>query len=325
MGKWLGENGYSTAHIGKWHVPGRELLDSFDLVYSHSRQGEYGDRAVAREAEAYLHNYKGSNPFFMVVGFLQPHDICFWAQQHLRHSESPLYPEIEDKLPPLPPNFNYDPREPQQVKENRLELSEIQWRYYIWAYYRHVEMADAVVGHVLNALEDSGYANDTIVIFSSDHGDGHGRHRKMFKNVLYDEVVKVPLVFSCPGRIIENRQDTVHLVSGVDLAPTLCDLAGVAPLPDQCGRSLKPLLADDPTEWREFVIAEDSLGGRMIRTPDFKCITYENDSVHQLFDIRKDPWETTNLAEEERYASIVNEHLALHDEWEKALKPVSVV
>jgi choline-sulfatase len=336
LGRWLRDRGYETVHSGKWHVPGRSLPNSFDLVYGEHWSGEYADESVVRATEAYLRNRTSSAPFFLVVGLLQPHDCCYWAGPHEHAPANQPFPEILDELPPLPPNFTYEMAEPELAKQqgsHRIGLkhrpitadwSEETWRYYVWSYYRDIEMVDATVGHMLDALEDSGYADNTIIILASDHGDGHAHHRRIMKEYLYDEIVKVPLIVSCPGRLPEDEQDTTHLVSGVDLLPTVCDFAGVEPPPHQRGRSLRPLLEGRADEWREFVAAECFITGRLIRTPQFKYVTYKGDPVEQLFDLENDPWEMTNLATEAQYDSVLHEHQKLLSDWESHLDPAPV-
>ncbi|MHC4789195.1 MAG: sulfatase family protein [Planctomycetota bacterium] len=288
---------------------------------------------MARSAEAYLRNRTGEKPFLLTVGLLQPHDICYWGFVGKSPHDSKPYAEIADELPSLPPNFHYDGPEPQfaaQQGSHRIGVNkppytdgwtDQQWRYYRWAYHRCVEMVDGVVGHVLDALEDSPYAENTIVIFASDHGEGQGYHRNTVKETFYDEVEKVPLIFSWPGRIPADHADAEHLVSGVDLAPTLCDYAGVEPMPKQRGYSLRPLLEGKPVEWRDFVAAESFVTGRMIRTRRFKYVTYRGDPVEQLFDMENDPDETRNLAAEPDYASALEEHRRILAGWEAQLEP----
>jgi len=245
---------------------------------------------------------------------------------HKRAPDELPYPQIAGDLPPLPDNFQFDPLEPAAVasqrKSQRTDWSEMQWRYYIWSYYRMVEEVDAEVGRVLEALEDSGLADNTIVIFTSDHGEGRGRHQMIVKNYLYEEALKVPLVFSCPGRISEGVRDSSHLVSGVDVMATVCDFAGVKPPPRVTGGDLRPLLEGRTAEWRQFAMAEVKLTspkpGRAIRTPDYKYIVYHGDPVEQLFDMRNDPGETKNLAGEAAHASALEEHRALlREQWSR--------
>lgn len=328
MGQWLGEGWYETIYAGKWHVPGsytREIPGFTVIPTGIGGQGNIGDAAVSRACQGYLHNRTGNAPFLLVASFLQPHDVCQWVSMHRNAPDELPYPEIADKLPKLPPNFDYDDREPQKVKNTRRPAwSKRQWRYYLWSYYRMVEMVDAEVGRVLQALEDSGHAENTIVILTADHGEGRGRHRMVLKNYLYDEAAKVPMLVSCPGRVREGKRDSTHLVSGLDVMPTVCDYAGVGTPTGVLGRSLRPLLEGKPVEWREFVASEVQVTGRMIRTPDHKYITYEGDPVEQLFDMRSDPGETANLAAEGEHADALRAHRRLLREWEAHLDKAPV-
>jgi len=330
LGQWLGQAGYENVYVGKWHIPYRNNGESFRLLPGSHGVGEYCDPTVARNCESYLLNRRGSKPFFLVGSFLNPHDICYWVMRNFGIADGMHYPEIEDALPPLPPNFKFDPREPELIrnrrngkKANKTSLwTDRQWRYYAWSYYRQVEMVDACLGRVLDALDDSGYADNTIILFTADHGDGHARHKMTSKSFLYDEAAKVPMMVSCPGRIMENKLDRTHLVSGADMVPTFCDYAGIKPPPDMAGRSLRPVVEGKSVQWREFVAAESNVTGRMIRTARYKYITYKDDPVEQLFDMQADPWETKNLAGDSKYGPAVKDHRKLLSEWSSKLKPV---
>jgi choline-sulfatase len=141
----------------------------------------------------------------------------------------------------------------------------------------------------------------------------------VLKNYLYEEAEKVPLIVSWPGRIPEGKQDKAHLVSGLDIAPTMCDYAGIKPPQGVLGRSLKPILEGNTVEWREFVTAEVQKIGRMLRTPNYKYVTYSGDPVEQLFDMKADPGETKNLAGMSHYDGILEDHRKLLREWEESL------
>ncbi|MCX7047507.1 MAG: sulfatase-like hydrolase/transferase [Candidatus Sumerlaeota bacterium] len=331
LGQWFSARGYEAVYAGKWHIPGRDFQKSFKVLTPGYGAGEHGDAAVSRAAQGFLSSYRGDKPFFLSLGFLQPHDICYWAWHHAARMEELPFPQIAGKLPPLPGSFEFDPREPQYMRrvwrEGKgwaflREWSELNWRYYIWSYYRHVEMVDAEIGRVLDALEDGGLAENTVVIFTTDHGDGMGCHKTVQKMFLYDEAAAVPFVASCPGRIAEGVQDQTHLVSGMDLAPTLCDYAGIETPPKARGKSLRPLLEKKPVEWRDFLVSESATTGRMVRTVDYKLITYKNDPVEQLFDMKADPWETRNLAEEAKYADTMADLKKRLAAWESQLEPL---
>ncbi|MBT4818141.1 MAG: sulfatase-like hydrolase/transferase [Lentisphaerae bacterium] len=200
------------------------------------------------------------------------------------------------------------------------EWAEWQWQYYIWSYYRHVEMVDAEVDRVLQALEDNGCSKDTLVVFTADHGEGTAHHQTTRKNNLYDEAARVPLMVSWPGHVPENHCDTSHVVSGLDIVPTICDYVGCEAPPNVRGASLRPLLEGKPDASHSFCVSEVSNNtGRMVRTAGFKYITYRDDPTEQLFDMNSDPGETRNLAGDAQFAETLAEHKRLLREWELQL------
>jgi choline-sulfatase len=183
-------------------------------------------------------------------------------------------------------------------------------------------MVDAQIGHVLDALEDAGHAEDTLVIFSSDHGESLGQHGLVSKSVLYESAVRVPLLVSWPGHVPAGRVDETHLVSGIDVAPTICDYAGCEPPPLARGASLRPLLErekDAEPAWRSYLVAESNTQGRMVRSARYKWITYEGDPVELLFDLEHDPLETRNLAKVEEHRAALEAHRAFLAEREAGL------
>jgi len=323
MGQWFRMSGYETVFAGKWHLPDAHPAEipGFDLIPTGlDNNGHVGDAATSRACEGYFRNRTGHKPFLLVASVLQPHDICTWIKMRLEAPDILPYPEIEPELPPLPPNFIYDPREPNvQALNIRPSWSERQWRYYLWSYYRQIEMADSEVGRILQAVEDFGYADNTIIVFTSDHGEGRARHQLFLKNYLYEEALKVPLIVSWPGHTMAGYQDTTHLVSGLDVLPTVCDYAGINPPPLVLGSSLRPFLEGGQAPWREFIAAEATVTGRMIRTADWKYITYYGNPVEQLFDMKNDPGETANLAGLPGYDSVLQELRSLLQLWESGL------
>lgn len=322
IGQWLGREGYDPVYVGKWHVPESYTLSipGFSVIPAgNNGNGTLLDRSVSRACQGFLHNRDSAKPFLLVASFLQPHDVCQWTSMHKAAPDELPYPQIAGELPPLPSNFGFDPREPAGVANQRraqkTDWSEMQWRYYVWSYCRMIEEVDAEIGRVLDALEASGLAGNTVVVFTSDHGEGRGRHQMIVKNYLYEEALKVPLIFSYPDRIAAGVQDKTHLVSGVDVMATVCDFAGVKPPPGITGGNLRPLLERREVEWREFAMAEVKLTspkpGFAIRTPDYKYVTYHGDPVEQLFDMRGDPGETRNLAPEAKHTATLSDHRKL--------------
>lgn len=333
MGQWLGSHGYNMTYCGKWHLAEyyTNNIPGFTVLTSGDGEGDVIDNAVSRSCAAYLKNYSSEKPFVLVASLLQPHDICYLTHlpDYLIPFEKPSE-EVMKNLPELPPNFDSRPKAPDRLarRDKLVEAitdgssigPELRWKYYNYIYYRQVEMLDADVGRILDALEDSHLADDTIVIFTSDHGEGGGSHGHVQKWTPYEESIKVPLIFSCPKRFAGNLKNKQHLVSGLDVMPTICDYARVPAPPDSRGKSLRLILENKNTIWHDHVVAEALLDGRMVRTQQYKYFRLKGDSVEQLFDMKKDPLETTNLFYESKYASIVQDHRNLLDEWESRMK-----
>ncbi|MHB1461793.1 MAG: sulfatase-like hydrolase/transferase [Armatimonadota bacterium] len=327
LGQWFSANGYECFYSGKWHIPGRNPNTSFNcLTANTSGQGQHQDPIVAQTAQSLLQSYSGDKPFFLSLGFLQPHDCCYWAFTHKAVPDQLPFPLTDRDLPKLPKNYAHTQRQPKVVDAHFKGISnmtrgwtDMQWRLYMHDYYRMVEEVDAEIGRVLDALEDSKFASNTVVVFTADHGDGLARRKLLQKWWLYDEAVRVPMIISAPGSS-EARMDRSHVVSGLDVAPTLCDYAGIPCIPKARGRSLKPLVEGHPTEWREFVVSDANITGRMVRTPEYKFIAYKDDPVVQLFDMRRDPWEMTNLADEAKHADTVASLQRALKDWESHLE-----
>jgi arylsulfatase A-like enzyme len=330
LGQWFGERGYETVYCGKWHLMDEypaQAIPGFAVLPAGNGEGCVTDPFVSRACQAYLRHRSRKKPFFLVASFMQPHDVTlFWMlNKDLVPKELP-FPALRDKLPPLPPNNRVRPAEPQRLVQwlrnvTGPPFSDEQWRFYIYCYYRQAEMMDAELGRILNALEASGEARNTVVVFTGDHGEGAGRHGLVQKWSPYDEALKVPLIVSAPGGMEEGLRDTRHLVSAIDIAPTLCDYAGIPAPPHACGSSLRPLLEQKPTVWREFITAELQVVGRLLRTQQYKYVRYPGDPVEQLFDLKADPWEVKNVFDDPKYVGVIKEHRKLLQEWESHLIP----
>ena len=153
-----------------------------------------------------------------------------------------------------------------------------------------------------------------------------GHHQMVRKSSFYDEAVRVPLLFSWPGHVAENKTDSLQVVSGLDITPTLCDYAGIRPPAHMRGVSLRGILEASGRLSRDFIVSEVSTNtGRMVRTEGYKYITYKDNLVEQLFDMKTDPGETKNLAASSRYASVLAEHRTLLKHWEARLDVPSSV
>ncbi len=328
MGEWFRLNGYETVYSGKHHLPRvypSEIL-GWTVLPNGEAQGDLVDPITSLNCETYLRTRASKQPFVLFAGFVQPHDICYYAIDFLHDVLAPktlAFPDLKGQLPPLPPNNRIFPKEPQALAKTHVSyFNDEQWQFYLYCYYRMVEMLDADVGRILDALEDTGLAKSTIIIFTSDHGEGAGRHAHVEKWYPYDESVKVPLIISHPEEFQSGRKDDQHLASGLDIMPTMCDLAGIPSPPHMAGHSLRPILENKTTTWREFVAAETQLVGRMLRTEQYKYVKYPNDPIEQLFDMKADPWEMVNLFDQPKYADTIEAHRKLLTGWEASLSTV---
>jgi len=337
LGQWLSDHtDYETFYAGKWHLPRTYTSNIPGFKVINTGIGGFGylcDTAMSRACEGFLRNRSKSKPFMLVASFMQPHDICEWLRLNMNNPDRLRYPELAGELPELPDNFEFDKNEPEAISNRRLgnepfkgNWDKQQWRYYRWSYYRHIEYVDAEIGRVLQALENHGHLDDTLVVMTADHGEGMGHHQMVRKSSFYNEATKVPLLFSWPGHIAQNNTDTVHLASGLDITPTLCDYAGIQPPAQMRGVSLRQIIEAERGSSHDFIVSEVSTNtGRMVRTANYKYITYKDNSVEQLFDMTNDPGETRNLAASSRYASRLAEHQKLLKDWEARLDVPSSV
>jgi arylsulfatase A-like enzyme len=174
-----------------------------------------------------------------------------------------------------------------------------------------VTRMDACLGRILEALEELGLADRTLVLFTSDHGTMLGQHGMMEKGVesFYDDMMRVPLIMRLPGRIPAGKTCPAYALS-VDLAPTILDYLGARPLTKTDGRSLRAAMEvgrdDDRPVFGERGRLDVPHAARMIRTRQWKLSLLAR-GQKELFDLTKDPGETHNLAAEPAHAALVRE------------------
>jgi len=292
--------GYETAYFGKWHLGGLPCDYGFQTC---SREGLRGSELTS-EVIAFLRSRptKNRRPLLLVVSWTNPHDIYRFSRRGrtLPRSDRPvrLPGSLEDDLRAKP----YPQRHFLEVDQGRRvsNFTRRDWENYLRFYYHLIEQVDAEIGRVL--AEFRLHSPDSLVVFGSDHGDNGAAHGLPFKcPAMYEELVRVPLVFSWPGHIPRGVSDA--LVSQVDLLPTLCDLAGVAAPSGVDGRSLRPLLETPgtvPADWRDAVYVEYygkqnwRVPIRMIRTASWKYVRYLGDG-EELYHLADDPAEVHNL------------------------------
>lgn len=342
-GQVLGDAGYQTFAVGKWHngrpalekafqTTGPTILNGMlestkpdgpayhrpapgnpwtpddpkwkghwldvDGTIAHSSE-RWADAAI-RDMETAR---KSDKPFFVYVAFNAPHD-----PRQAPRAYVDMYPK--DSLT-LPPNF---------VERHPFDLGEFQCRDEILApyprtepvvrthlqeYYAIVSHLDAQVGRILDALDRSGQAGNTIVAFMADNGLAVGQHGLLGKQCLYEHSIHVPLIIAGPGVPAGKRQDAMVYISS--MFATTCEMAGVhAPETVQLP-SLVPLLTGESAKLYDDIYAGYVDRQRMVRTERWKLVLTPGADMVQLFDVENDPWELHNLAKDSGHAAIVDD------------------
>tara|TARA_B110000483_G_scaffold151746_1_gene180552 strand:- start:1128 stop:2534 length:1407 start_codon:yes stop_codon:yes gene_type:complete len=333
MGNLIKRGGYDTFYGGKTHLA-PELTPSqagYDEFFRDQREELPGAciEFMTRDRD---------KPFFAVASFINPHDICY---AYAAREESPkskalvneLYRQAEalpeDQLPPLPANSAIPNLEPEGVSADmqttfvtpailmRDDYSERDWRNYRWIYCRLTERVDTQIGQLLNALETHGLAENTLVIFTSDHGDMDGSHQLASKGVFYQNSAGVPFIMQYKGVIPPGVVNDHDLVSnGLDVLPTLADYANLSAPDFWLGRSLRPLAEGQTTKAKRPYIVAENQSGRMLRSSRYKyCVYVKGTRRESLVDLQEDPGELINLVNSSAHQNVLNQHRTYLQEW----------
>jgi arylsulfatase A-like enzyme len=305
------EAGYATYHHGKKGntcLPLQKLFDVEKYLANdgEERRGGFPGKEIADAAVEHLKTRAKDKPFFMYLAFANPHD------ERVVHPEARA--KVDDAKLPLP--ANYLPLHPfdngeMAVRDERLApwpRTPEEIRKQIGDYYGVIAHLDVQIGRILRALRDTGEYERTIVVFSSDHGLALGSHGLMGKQNVYEDGMKVPLLFAGPG-VPKGRSDAFAYLH--DVFPTICGLAG-APAPEGIdGRSLAPLIRGQGAPVRDAMMLAYRGVQRSVRKGDWKLIRYPEIHRSQLFDLGSDPHETKDLAGDPAQAERVRELLGL--------------
>jgi arylsulfatase A-like enzyme len=334
----FGAAGYDTFMSGKWHngpasaqrsfATGKAVFfggmgDPYKLPVQDFTRGsgltnkrDSGTHSVelfANSAIDFLKGRKGDRPFLCYVAFNAPHDPRLAPKEyHQRYNAAP---------PPLPANYlpehpfnNGDltgrderlapwPRTPDVVRQHLAD------------YYAAITFLDAQVGRILDALQATGQSDNTLIVYTSDHGLAIGSHGLFGKQNLYDHSMHVPLLFAGPGIPREKQTDAFCYL--LDLFPTLGDLAGVKGPQGSEGVSLAPVLTGKQARVRDSIFTAYRHIQRAVRDDRWKLLVYPQVNKVQLFDLQNDPGERNDLAADPAHAAEVNRLLALLKDWQK--------
>jgi len=266
-----------------------------------------GDYKVASWAVERLREMPEDQSFFLAAGFFLPHVPCYATRKWFD-----LYPDDDSVLPPVreddredTPRFSWyihwnlpEPRL-RWIREND------QWRNLVRSYLACTSFVDAQIGRMLDALEAAGLAENTVVVVWGDHGYHLGEKAISGKNTLWERSTRVPLIFAGPG-VAKNARCS-QPAELLDIYPTLVELCGLPPRSDLEGISLGPQLRDATAKRERPAITSHNQGNHAVRSEHWRYIRYA-DGSRELYDMRKDPNEWTNLAGDPQLAGVVAEH-----------------
>lgn len=347
LAELLNEAGCETSFVGKWHLGGngqgpieRELRGGFkrfigyqcyngfdprppydndvrfydendaERAYDRHRTDVTTDLAVERLNEL----AEGGKPFFLTVGYQAPHYPEQPSDEYARVYEGVTFKKTPDYMPvdPYTPTFSpYSPRPFDGCPDYRRYGGDMDE--YMRLYAAMVTQVDAGVGRIVAELKALGLYDDTLIIFTSDHGDMQGSHGLKNKCYPHEKSAGVPFIARLPGG--RRGLKTGALVSGVDIFPTALKLMGADVDARTDGKSMLPFLRGETDSVCEHVISEYVLGAqpwRMIRTPEYKLTVDMNTYAPlSLYDMRSDKWEMCDLKGEAGMRDTITELTAI--------------
>ena len=266
-------------------------------------EAEYDDTLSADYAIEFLNN-SHDTPFFLACGLFRPHLPWYVPQRYfdLYDLDQIVLPKVQandlDDLPAEGLAF---------ARARRSDLEAIQkagqWKQAVRAYLASITYADHQVGRVLDALDRSAHAKNTIVVLWSDHGWHLGEKQHWHKTTLWEEATRVPLIIDAPGYASGVCKRPVSLL---DLYPTLSDLAGLKAIASHDGVTLTPLLRDPKAAWGRAAVIEFKAHNAAVRSERYRYIRYK-DGGEELYDHQNDPQEWNNLAASESHGAIKKE------------------
>ena len=299
---WLPENDFEVVgpRPGFWlqdyDKPAREKPEQYHSIWDFGPQNydeeQFVDHQIASWAVEKLHE-KHDRPFFFALGFMRPHVPFFPPERVYNSLKNVRLPAVkEDDWSDLPEAAAKLTLSNEKIPTHAWMKEEDRWRLAVRAYLACVSWVDTQIGRVLDALDQSPYADNTIIILYSDHGYHLGEKQRWSKFSLWERTTRVPFIVSVPGGATGKSTRPVELLS---IYPTLIDLCG---LPRQAaieGVSLRPLLENPNAPWAHVAISTLDQNNHAVRDERWRYIRYA-DGSQELYDHQTDPNEWENLA-----------------------------
>lgn len=340
LGSLFSDNGYDAVHFGKCHDMGalrgfkhkEPVAKPFNDPEFPVNHDSFLDVGACEDVVSYLEN-PPQKPFICIADFQNPHNICgFVGENKGEHVDKP----ISGTLPELPKNFEVNNWEQLPIPIQYLCCShrrltqashwnEENYRHYIAAFEHYTKIVSKQIDSVIKALYSTPAGKNTIIVFLADHGDGMASHRMVTKQIsFYDEVTNVPFIFAGPG--IKPQKGLIKDLltqPTIDLLPTLCELADIKVPEDKKGISLVPTLKGQKQKEKHPYVASEwhteyetiVTPGRMIRSSRYKYTHYLEGNGEELYDLKNDPGEQINLAQNPKYKKILIKHRQLLNDY----------
>jgi arylsulfatase A-like enzyme len=253
---------------------------------------------------------KHDKPFFLTIGFHKPHMPWNVPKKYFD-----LYPLDKIELPPYREDDLKDiPAEgvkmargpgsnsPTKPSDHELMLQSGRWKEAVQAYLATITYMDGQLGRVLDALEQSAYKNNTIIVFWGDHGWSLGEKHHWRKFALWEEPTRAPLIWVAPG-VTKAGTVSRRTVDFMSIYPTLSELCDLPIPPHVEGASIKPLLLNPQAQWERPALTTHGFNNHAVRSAQWRYIRY-NSGGEELYDETKDPYEWTNLAGQSKYGKV---------------------
>ncbi|MBE0668158.1 MAG: sulfatase-like hydrolase/transferase, partial [Bacteroidales bacterium] len=246
-------------------------------------------------------------PFFLALGTYKPHIPWHVPQKYfdLYPLDSIVIPEKQENDLDDVPAFG---RKLALANKDYTTIKDAdQLKQAIQAYLASISFADAQLGAILDLLDKSGYADNTIIVFWSDHGWHFGTKEHWHKQTLWEECTRIPFIMKVPGMTTAGTTCD-RPVDMMNVFPTLISLCGLPVKEDLDGHDMTALLKNPESEWQYPAITEIKRGNAAVRSQDWRYIRY-NDGTEELYNRKDDPHEWHNLASDPQYKSIIEDHL----------------